>query len=92
MRKKLLTATLTILMVFSLAACGGNQKGSDEADAMKTAEETASVEKTVEEPVTEEFAIEEPTVEETNTTEYCRMMVNMQLLDFEERTEIIMVR
>ena len=70
MRKKLLTATLTILMVFSLAACGGNQKGSDEADVTKTVEEETSVEKTVEEPVTEESVIEEPAVEETNTTEY----------------------
>ena len=70
LRKKLLTATLTILMVFSLAACGGNQKGSDEADVTKTVEEETSVEKTVEEPVTEESVIEEPAVEETNTTEY----------------------
>lgn len=70
MRKKLLTATLTILMVFSLAACGGNQKGSDETDVMKTVEEETSVEKTVEEPATEESVIEEPTVEATNTTEY----------------------
>lgn len=70
MRKKLLTATLTILMVFSLAACGGDKKGSDEADVTKTVEEETNVEKTVEEPVAEESVIEEPAVEETNTTEY----------------------
>ncbi len=71
MKKKLLTVILTILMVLSLVACGGDKKGSDEVNVTKASEGETSVEETVEKPVTEELTTEESTVvEETNTIEY----------------------
>ena len=70
MKKKLLAVTLTILMVISLTACGGDKKGAEETTATKTVEET-SAEKTAEVPATEVPAtVESIVAEEVNTTEY----------------------
>lgn len=76
MKKKLLTATLTFLMVLGLAACGGDKKDAEETAAMKTVEET-SAEKTVEATATEASATVETTVvEEENMTEYSLTQMN----------------
>lgn len=68
--KKLLALILTIGMVFSLAACGGDKTGKDEAD-QKMKEETETKEET-----------KEDTKEETEKLDYANMTEDDLIKEF----------
>lgn len=75
MRKKLLTVTLSIFMALSLAACGSDNKDSDETNVIETTAEETNVEEATEETSVEEIE-ENPATEEEDTTEYQLTQMN----------------
>lgn len=69
-RKKLLTITLTVLMSFSLVACGNDKTAEDAISVEEKTEEKDAAKEETEAAVEEETATEETAIKEANTAEY----------------------